>query len=115
MRSEGRQMNGDSTRRLAAEATGHTTSGFFQGIGWTLGGIVAYTLVAALTALTTMASRHFTPMAVGIVAVVALHIWRRLKRRQRRQLHDRVPSLEPTPTARHSTTLFQKPATRSVA
>ena len=67
-------MTRQQATRVAAEAADLATSGFWQGLGWTLAGIVLAPLLAVLVLL----FHHF--LIVGAVIAGAVVIYRRRKR-----------------------------------
>src|ERR1700730_16797549 len=81
-------MDNQRAARVAAEAATHTTTGFFQGIGWTVGSIVAYGMVALLIAVLALIFHHF--IIIGGVIVAGVALYRRQKQKRQRQLGESV-------------------------
>src|SRR5204862_2073475 len=67
-------MDDQRAARVAADATGHVTIGFWQGLGWSLTGAGA-TLVTV--ALGVIFHYFIIIIGIGIVAAVALYTWRK--------------------------------------
>jgi|SRR5580704_136559 hypothetical protein len=98
-------MGSQRAARVAAEAANHTTTGFFQGIGWTVGSIVAYAMVALLIAVSAVIFHHVIVLGGLIAAGVAIYRWQRRKRQQQLWQSDDPAAAEPIATK----TLFRRP------